>query len=185
MSSNTNASKKYYVYSGHYEMYISDVPMYAAPSNYPYRTFSTFEKAFEYASKKEVDILYSERLKDEVCDFYGDSDYYNDNTEFFFNPEKPINETYDGSSRINSNKNIFFAAVIGYDKNGNKVSCNEGSRDTVVRYQAIPLKVNTSANMATELGVYYIATYCETYRHAVELADFWNTSYKDNGTYFE
>lgn len=98
---------------------------------------------------------------------------------------KKINEMVSDTNRINSFKNLFFVVVIGYDKNGNKVSCNEGLRDTVVKSQAIPLKVNSSANLATELGVYYIAQYCETYKHAVELADFWNTSYKDNGTYFE
>lgn len=98
---------------------------------------------------------------------------------------KKINEMVSDTNHINSFKNLFFVVVIGYDKNGNKVSCNEGLRDTVVKFQAIPLKVNSSTNLATELGVYYIAQYCETYKHTVELADLWNTSYKDNGTYFE
>lgn len=82
-------------------------------------------------------------------------------------------------------KNIFFAVVIGYDKNGNKVSCNKDSRNTVVKFQAIPLKVSTNTNLATELGVYDTAQYCETYKSAVEIADYWNKSYKSNGTYFD
>lgn len=82
-------------------------------------------------------------------------------------------------------KNLFFAVVIGYDKNGNKVSCNDGLRDSVVKFAAIPIKVNSSVNLATELGVYYIAQYCDTYKYAVELTDDWNDEYKYNGTYFE
>ena len=82
-------------------------------------------------------------------------------------------------------KNLFFTVVIGYDKNGNKVSCNDGLRDSVVKYVAVPMKINSSANLATELGVYYIAQYCETYKHAVELSNHWNEDYKYNGTYFE
>lgn len=84
-----------------------------------------------------------------------------------------------------NNKNNFFVVVIGYDKNGNMVACDKGLRGTVVKVQAMPLKVSTNTNLATKLGAYYIAQYCETYKHAVELADSWNDDYKSNGSIFE
>ena len=98
---------------------------------------------------------------------------------------KKVNEMANDVNSIKSFKNLFFVVVIGFDRNGNKVSCNDGLRDTVVKFQAIPLKVNSSVNLATELGVYDTAQYCETYKHAIEVANAWNESYKRNGTYFE
>lgn len=85
---------------------------------------------------------------------------------------------------MDGKKNIFFVVVIGYDKNGNKVACNKGLRDTVVKVQAMTMKVSTNTNLATILGEYYVAQYCETYKRAVELADSWNEDYKNNGSYF-
>ena len=85
---------------------------------------------------------------------------------------------------MNGKKNIFFVVVIGYDKKGNMVDCDKGLRGTVVKVQAMPLKVSTNDNLASKLGAYYIAQYCETYKRAVELADSWNDDYKNNGSYF-
>lgn len=86
---------------------------------------------------------------------------------------------------MDGKKNNFFVVVIGYDKNGHMVACDKGLRDTVVKVQAMPLKVSTNTNLATKLGEYYIAQYCETYKRAVELSDSWNDDFKNNGSYFD
>lgn len=88
----SNELKKCYLYKGYHEVYISDRPIEGF-SNIRPKEYRSFNDAYEAALKLEVDTLFSETLKDEVCDFYGDRDYYEDNKEFFFNPDKPINES--------------------------------------------------------------------------------------------
>ena len=83
---------KYYLYKGYHEAYISDRQVAGTTNNRP-SEYRTFNDAYEAAEKLGVDILYSDGLRDEVCDFFGDRNYCDENPELFFNPDEPIRES--------------------------------------------------------------------------------------------
>lgn len=89
---------KYYLYKGYHEAYISDRPVAGTTNNRP-SEYRTFNDAYEAAEKLGVDILYSDGLRDEVCDFFGDRNYCDENPELFFNPDEPIRESRRASAR--------------------------------------------------------------------------------------
>jgi hypothetical protein len=89
---------KYYLYKGYHEAYISDRPVVGTTNNRP-SEYRTFNDAYEAAEKLGVDILYSDGLRDEVCDFFGDRNYCDENPELFFNPDEPIRESRRANAR--------------------------------------------------------------------------------------
>lgn len=88
----------YYLYKGYHEAYISDRPVAGTTNNRP-SEYRTFNDAYEAAEKLGVDILYSDGLRDEVCDFFGDRNYCDENPELFFNPDEPIRESHRANAR--------------------------------------------------------------------------------------
>ena len=56
--------KKFYVYAGYYELYISSEPM---PAPYMYQAeFETINEAIEYAEEWDDTIQYCENVKDDM-----------------------------------------------------------------------------------------------------------------------
>lgn len=89
---------RYYLYKGYHEAYISDRLVAGTTNNRP-SEYRTFNDAYEAAEKLGVDILYSDGLRDEVCDFFGDRNYCDENPELFFNPDEPIRESRRANAR--------------------------------------------------------------------------------------
>lgn len=59
--------KKFYVYAGYYELYISSEEM---PAPYMYQAeFDDIEKAIEYAEEWEDTIIFCENVKDDLPEY--------------------------------------------------------------------------------------------------------------------
>lgn len=74
-----NGRKKYYVYAGYYENYISSKPM---PSPYILRrTFNNINSAINYAESIEDAVIYCNNVKYDLPDYLYEA--LNENDEFF------------------------------------------------------------------------------------------------------
>lgn len=73
-------AKKYYVYAGYYENYISSEPM---PKPYVLRkTFRSIDRAIEYADSFGDEIIYCDNVKYDLPDYL--YEWYQDNGYDFF-----------------------------------------------------------------------------------------------------
>ena len=71
--------KKYYVYAGYYENYISSEPM---PTPYILRkTFRKINRAIQYAESFCDTVIFCDNVKDDLPDYL--YDYLQEHNEFF------------------------------------------------------------------------------------------------------
>lgn len=81
--------------------------------------------------------------------------------------------------------NVYLAVQIRGDRN-ETTFMPRSNPDVDIGYYAYVLKTNENQNLVSELdmiGGLVSANVCRTRKRAVELVEFWNSCYKQNGTY--